>query len=214
MFFFFFKKSTWKTRFGCKTSGWGWRYQNSIYFRKIHKKQNHICYQWSDRERMSKWNVVYLMISTINWTILKKRALLKKYTESEEISEENAIKILENEIYFPLLCKLFASNRKHFKDVLQFFMEPIDILKDELEICKISDKEKYCSLVCLVLFNNKLVQNDLYKKNKIFKKCLHLCGIQEHLPPVTIMRNLELLEGLFTKKCMITINFITTLSWT
>ena len=131
---------------------------------------------------------------------IEKRALLKKYTESEEISEENTIKILENEICFPLLCKMFASNQKHFKDVLQFFMEPIDVLKNEIEICKISDKEKYCGLICLVLFNNKLVQNDLHKKNNIFKKCLHLCRIQERLPPATIMKNLELLEGFFTKK--------------
>ena len=130
----------------------------------------------------------------------EKRALLKKYTESEEISEENTIKILENEICFPLLCKMFASNRKHFKDVLQFFMEPIDVLKEEIEICKISDIEKYCGLVCLVLFNNKLFQNDLHKKKNIFKKCLDLCGIQKRLPPATIMKNLELLEGFFTKK--------------
>ena len=65
---------------------------------------------------------------------------------------------------------MLASNRKHFKesDVLKFFTEPIDVLKEEIEICKESDKEKYCGLVCLILFNNYLSQKDLIVSEELF----------------------------------------------
>nr|XP_022293967.1 uncharacterized protein LOC111104356 isoform X1 [Crassostrea virginica] len=132
----------------------------------------------------------------------EKKIMLKKYTTSEDISEADILKILQNDkvIYFPLLCKLFASDRKHVKNVLQFFTEPINVLKEEIENCKEKDKEKYCGLVCLVLFNNKLSQNDLIECKTLFRKCLNLCGVWDLLPPITLIKHLELLEGFFVKQ--------------
>ena len=141
----------------------------------------------------------------------EKREIFRKYTKVDDLSEETFDKILKNETYFPLLCNTFAINRDQFQDVLQFFTEPIDVFKNEIESYKEFDKVKYCGLVCLVLFNNKLSQNDLIVSKELFRKCLDLCDVRVSLPPAIVIRNLELLEGLFVTKVVITISFITTL---
>ena len=130
----------------------------------------------------------------------EKIQILKNYTDYRGISEETTKEILKVETYFPLLCKLFASNWKHTTDPLRFFTEPTEFIQMEIIIYKKFDKVKYCGLVCLVLFNNNLETEDLIKKEGLFKKCLNLCGVQESLPPGDIIQNLELLEGFFVKK--------------
>ena len=129
----------------------------------------------------------------------EKKTMLKKYTTSEDITEENTLKIIENEICFPLLCKMFSSYRKHFKDVVKFFTEPMDVLKEEIQNCKEFDKEMFCGLVCLVFFNNNLSQQDLIVNGELFKKCLELCDIRASLPPITVMKKLKLFDGFFVK---------------
>nr|XP_022292004.1 serine/threonine-protein phosphatase 6 regulatory ankyrin repeat subunit C-like [Crassostrea virginica] len=145
-------------------------------------------------------NIVVVDDNHNKLSIDEKRKFLTKYTKIEGIFDDKFVKVLENETYFPLLCKLFSSDLHRCTDYLQFFSEPIDVFRKEIEICKVSNKEIYCGLVCLILFNNNMSQNKLMENEDIFRKCLHLSSIKEYLPPAEILRHLERLEGFLIKK--------------
>ena len=98
----------------------------------------------------------------------EKIQILKNFTDFKGISEETTKEILKVETYFPLLCKLFASNWKHTTDPLRFFTEPTEFIQKEIKIYKESDRVKYCGLVCLILFSNNLGTEDLIKREELF----------------------------------------------
>lgn len=112
---------------------------------------------------------------------------------------------------FPLLCNLYSSNKKYQEDGLRFFRNPVDVFKEELQSFRnANNKEKYCALVLLIIFNNNLcvdglVENDISAKK--FKHALKLCGIDTNTPPYTIGDHLKSLEGFFVKKIGDTFHF-------
>lgn len=135
----------------------------------------------------------------------EKRLIWNKHTSNKNISEEEFAEIVEIETYFPLLCKLWSKNIHKPKHELRlFFKEPLKVFKDELEYFRKCDKEKYCVLVLLVLFNNKLCVTghkliDEVSKNK-FQHALRVCGLNLDTPLNEIRDNLELLNGFLVKK--------------
>lgn len=135
----------------------------------------------------------------------EKRLIWNKHTPYMNLSEEEFATIVEIDTYFPLLCKLWSRNKRRPRHELrQFFKEPLKVFKDELEYFRKCDKEKYCVLVLLVLFNNKLcVTDDILEsevsKNK-FLHALRVCGLNVDTPLNEIRDNLELLNGFLIKE--------------
>lgn len=86
----------------------------------------------------------------------EKRQIFEIYKVDLDFTKEESYKILHNEVYFPLLCKLYSSKKEcHDKGVL-FFKEPVIVLEEEIRGFRNARKESYCSLILLVLFNNDL----------------------------------------------------------
>nr|XP_022290106.1 uncharacterized protein LOC111101793 [Crassostrea virginica] len=133
----------------------------------------------------------------------EKRQIFKKHNPKAEIIEIDLDEIVKTEELFPLLCKFFAK----FEDGLTLFRNPIEVVKDVIRIWKRKDARKYCSLVCLILFDN-ICSVTVFEKNEhLFKKCLKLCGLPESSSPETVKASLELLEGYFVKKIGDTFHF-------
>nr|XP_034308583.1 ankyrin-3 isoform X2 [Crassostrea gigas] len=133
----------------------------------------------------------------------EKRKILTKYTFGMNLSETECEKIVEVERYFPLLCKLYSSKEDTPKNSIGFFTETVTVLQEEILGFRTKDKNKYCALALLVLYNNDLCVGDLLKKkdteNK-FKHTLNLCGVPENTPPSAIGDTLNTLKGFFVKK--------------
>lgn len=133
----------------------------------------------------------------------EKRKILNIHTSRMNLSEEDVTKIVNTDMYFPLLCKLYSSNIKTENDALKFFKEPVAVLEKEIKYFRQSCKEKYCALILLVLFNNDLCVNVLKKdaisQNK-FERALELCGMDRNTAPFTLSDTLNNLEGFLVKK--------------
>ena len=130
----------------------------------------------------------------------EKRQMLKIYNLNQAFSEKDLIKMLKIETFFPLLCKLSASDKKHSKGISAFFSKLDEVLQKEIRNLRFSDTEAYCGLVCLVLFNDKLSSHDLVENDKIFKECLNHCNLSNFTSPETIIGNLELYKDFFIRK--------------
>ena len=145
-------------------------------------------------------NVVVIDENQNKLSDLEKRQIFKMHNPKENVSEIILREILKIDTYFPLLCKLFANKKDPFEDRLNFFREPKEVFQKEINNLKCSNKEKYCGLVCLVFFNNKVCSNVLTNNYKLFKECLNFCGLPDFTAPATIIDNLGLLKGLFVTK--------------
>lgn len=133
----------------------------------------------------------------------EKRQILNVHTSRMTFSEEVVTEIVNTDMYFPLLCKLYSSNIRTERDGLKFFKEPVAVLENEIRYFRQACKEKYCALILLVLFNNDLCVNDL-RENAIsqnkFKRALELCGMDRNTAPFTFSDTLNNLEGFLVKK--------------
>lgn len=132
----------------------------------------------------------------------EKRNILKVYTSDINLSEEEIFRIIQTETYFPLLCKLFASDGKKVKDCIKFFEEPIEVFVEEIKRYRESNSEKYCALVLVVFFNNKLRMDDFFENETSGKKyeyALKLFGIKNKAP-YYFHDILDSLKGFIVKK--------------
>ena len=130
----------------------------------------------------------------------EKYQIFKMQNSNADVTENDLAEILKTETYFPLLCKLYASNNQSFEHDFTLFTEPKEVAKKEIEFWKEEDTKKYCSLICLVLFNNTFCLTDCTTNVELFKKCLNLCGLPDCTAPSTLKANLEQLVGFFVKK--------------
>lgn len=78
----------------------------------------------------------------------------KEQFSKNTIQKENISEIVQTKTYFPLLCKLFSKTEDSIDHRL-FFREPKKVLLNEIENLKVSNKDKYCGLVCLAFYRNK-----------------------------------------------------------
>lgn len=134
----------------------------------------------------------------------EKRQILNKYkTNNYDFSETDLEEVLKTKTYFPLLCKLFFSDTDKQKDGLNFFIEPVEKIKEEIRAFKYECKEKYCALILIVLFNNALCVGDLRNdenSEKLYEHALKLCGMSTTTAPFTIRDALETLKDSFVSK--------------
>lgn len=148
-------------------------------------------------------NIVDVNNGQLELTGDEKRQILEKYTTRLNLSKEKRKEIVQNEAYFPLLCKLFSKNEKYQTDVARFFKEPVKVLREEIREYKNTSKEKYCALLLLNFFNDKLcvenLQENEFSKSK-FQHALKLCEMNEKTPISTVDDALKSLNGFLVKK--------------
>lgn len=141
-------------------------------------------------------NSTIIDINNDEWKLTEheKRQILNIHTSRMKLSEKVVTEIVNTDMYFPLLCKLYSSKIKTEKDGLKLFKEPVAVLEKEIRYFRQSCKEKYCALILLVLFNNDLCVDDL-KKNTISRKkverALELCGMDRNTAPFTFSDTLN-----------------------
>eukprot|EP00105_Crassostrea_gigas_P037644 XP_019921792.1 PREDICTED: uncharacterized protein LOC109618466 [Crassostrea gigas] len=148
-------------------------------------------------------NVVNIDDKETKLSVQEKRQILTNYTPNVNLSDEDCSKILEVETYFPLLCKLYFSKEYYKHKGIEFFTEPVTVLKEEIIGFRKRDKGKYCALALLVLFNNDLCVRNLLNNQETeykFKHTLKLCGLPESTPPSAIIDNLSSLKDFLVKK--------------
>eukprot|EP00105_Crassostrea_gigas_P046281 XP_019930429.1 PREDICTED: uncharacterized protein LOC105347195 [Crassostrea gigas] len=135
-------------------------------------------------------------------TVDEKRQILRTYKIDMNLSDKDCDKIVEVETYFPLLCKLYSNTEDNEEKDIKFFTEPVTVLTEEILGFRAKDKNKYCALALLVLYNNDICVSDLLKdrdtENK-FNHTLKLCGLPENTPPLAIKDSLNSLKGCFVK---------------
>uniref|UniRef100_A0A8W8IEI1 Novel STAND NTPase 3 domain-containing protein n=1 Tax=Magallana gigas TaxID=29159 RepID=A0A8W8IEI1_MAGGI len=137
----------------------------------------------------------------------EKENILKSYSSNSRISKDDINGMLTTEEYFPLLCKLYFSDKNNQTIGTRFFTEPFNVCQEQIRNfrndSKKECKEKYCALVLLVLCNNQLcvedIQNNDCLKEK-FKLALKLCGMKKNTASHIIGDALKTLEGFFVKK--------------
>lgn len=140
----------------------------------------------------------------------EKREMFKQYTSNMIVPDEECEQIIKTEAYFPLLCKLYATNVINHKEGALFFEKPVEVLQKEIRSYRRKEKEKYCSLVLLAMFNNKLnieklIENDSAEEK--FRKALVLCGFEKTTAPLQIRDWLDLLNGFLVKNIGNTYHF-------
>ncbi|XP_052695777.1 serine/threonine-protein phosphatase 6 regulatory ankyrin repeat subunit C-like, partial [Crassostrea angulata] len=141
----------------------------------------------------------------------EKRHILNKYTSDKNLSKKECDEIVKKEKYFPLLCKLYSQKEEYENKGIDFFTEPVAVLKEEILCFRKRDKGKYCALALLVLFNDDLRVDDLLKIDKDmenkFKHTLKLCGLPENTPPLDIGDILNSMKDFYVKKIEDTYHF-------
>lgn len=153
------------------------------------------------KELFSKSSIVEIDSDQYKLTDEEKRKILHISTSDISLSDKEILEIMQTETYFPLLCKLYASNEKYFKDGIRFFKQPIDVFMEEIGSYRQTNRVKYCALV-LVFFNNHLRIDNLFENENCktkYKHALELCGIQD-IAPYELGDILESLEGFIVKK--------------
>lgn len=151
----------------------------------------------------SKSNIIDISSEQLQLSKTEKKDILQLYASNEDISKDELEKIVQTKAYFPLLCKLYFENKTEQKDRLKFFTEPIEVFEEEIRDFRTSCKEKYCSLVLLVLFNNKLCVKDVLDREITrtkFRNGLKLCEMNKNTAPTTINDTLKTLQGYFVKE--------------
>lgn len=147
-------------------------------------------------------SIVHIDNDQYKFTEFEKRQVLNRYKSDTNLSDDDVAKIVQTETYFPLLCKIYFCKKENQQDVILFFKEPEKYVKEEIENYKNANKETYCALVLLLLFNNELRVGDLIG-NKLSRKkfncALKLCGLRD-IPPYKIGQRLDTLNGFFVRK--------------
>lgn len=149
-------------------------------------------------------NIVDVNNGQLELTDDEKRQILEKYTSTFlNLSEEKRNEIVQNEAYFPLLCKLFSKNEKYQTDVARFFKEPVEVLREEIREYKNTSKEKYCALLLLSFFNDELcvenLQENELSKSK-FQRALKLSEMEKNTRTSNVDDALNSLNGFLVKK--------------
>ncbi|XP_065924639.1 uncharacterized protein [Magallana gigas] len=155
------------------------------------------------RYLVNQSNVVNIDDKETKLSVKEKRQILTKYMSNVNLSDEDRCKILEVETYFPLLCKLYSSKEEYKHKGIEFFTEPVTVLKEEIIEFRKKDKGKYCALALLVLFNDDLCVRNLLNNQDTeykFKHTLKLCGLPKNTPPSAIIDNLSSLKDFLVKK--------------
>lgn len=136
-------------------------------------------------------------------TEAEKQKIFKIHASNKNLSKKDLAKIIQNDEYFPLLCKLYVGNDIDQKYGLRFFKEPVMVLKEEIRHFKSFSKEKFCVLVLLVLFDNEVHVQKLHENitsSEKFSRALKLCGLDSNFSPNTINSTYESMRGIFVQK--------------
>ncbi|XP_078312028.1 uncharacterized protein LOC144618900 [Crassostrea virginica] len=163
--------------------------------------------QRADEFFKEKRKIIDIDESDIKLNKEEKILMLEKHLSTDKPTQEEIGKILETEMYFPLLCKMYSNYSKEGNRKVIFFKEPVTVLSKEIKSYKNKNRESYCALVCLVLFNGKICLKDLIENSTLFSKSLQLCKLPPHTLPSTIFNELKKIEGCFVKKIGNTYSF-------
>lgn len=150
-----------------------------------------------------KSHIVDLSNDNFKLSIKEKENICNRYDVDKTVSRKELEEIIQTDAYFPLLCKLYFTNRANIKEKLRFFKSPVEFFEREIQTFRESCKEKYCALVLLVLFNNNCCVEDIMKcaiSIEKFELALQLCGMCKSTAPHTIVNAFETLQGFFVKK--------------
>ncbi|CAC5380299.1 unnamed protein product [Mytilus coruscus] len=116
-----------------------------------------------------------------------------------------ALKHLGEYEFLPLLCKLYYVEKTNPQFTLEIFLnDPFSFYVKELthmyNDCK-EGKYKYCALLLLVIFNNKLEEKHLTGKDPKLKEhiedIIEVCEISENITGRKLRTELEILTGTF-----------------
>ncbi|XP_078311433.1 uncharacterized protein LOC144618711 [Crassostrea virginica] len=154
-----------------------------------------------------KRKIIKIDESDIKLNKEEKILMLDKYLSMDKPTQEEIDQILETDMYFPLLCKMSSHYSKQGNTILTIFKEPVAVLSTEIKSKKNKNKESYCALVCLVLFNDKVSLKNLMENRTLFSESLQLCKLPSKTSHSTILEALKKMEGSFVKKIGNTYSF-------
>ncbi|KAJ8297663.1 hypothetical protein KUTeg_024194 [Tegillarca granosa] len=109
-------------------------------------------------------------------------------------------------LFFPLLCRLFATDNESKYDLNLFFKNPLSVLKTEFELLRENKDGKYLGLVLCVIYDNKLAESHLdigdeSKETKHLRKDFaECCGLSRSISRQEIKQNLDSLLGTYVLK--------------
>lgn len=138
----------------------------------------------------------------------EKKGMLENYLELRKIThhfnDDEIFQICSCQIAFPLLCNLFTSNQEFLKMKSTFFMSPSIIFKEELDRLQTENKEVYCVLVLIVIFQLEELQkifdiNCEIERKEVFIKILRACEVSENIARGTLHRHLQSVAGTFVE---------------
>eukprot|EP00105_Crassostrea_gigas_P041590 XP_019925738.1 PREDICTED: uncharacterized protein LOC105335313 [Crassostrea gigas] len=140
----------------------------------------------------------------------EKENILRSYSSNSGFLKDDINGMLMTEEYFPLLCKLYFSDKNNQTIGPRFFKEPFNVCQEQIRNFRKDCKENYCALVLLVLCNNQLCVEDIHVKDCLkekFEIALKVCEMKTNTSSHTIGDALKTLEGFFVKKIDDTYHF-------
>nr|XP_034328552.1 uncharacterized protein LOC117689995 isoform X2 [Crassostrea gigas] len=95
--------------------------------------RNHIIFDARvTRYLMNKSHIINIDENKYKLSVKEKQEILNKYTSDMNLSDKDRLKIVKVERYFPLLCKLYSSKEECKNKGIEFFTEPVTVLKEEI----------------------------------------------------------------------------------
>ncbi|XP_078329173.1 uncharacterized protein LOC111114515 [Crassostrea virginica] len=139
----------------------------------------------------------------------EKMGMLELYLDnrnlSNSISIDEKVEICTCDIAFPLLCNIFSSSQDFFRQKANFFVSPSVVFKKELDRLEKKNKEVYCVLVLLLIFNDEELESifdiecNIDRIKDVYELLLRVCGVQENIPRKSLKEHLLSLSGTFVK---------------
>ncbi|XP_071139683.1 uncharacterized protein [Mytilus edulis] len=146
--------------------------------------------------------VCNLRSQSLSFTSEEKEKLTAEYFKEHAVE---ACERLSEYEFLPFLCKLYYVQRNNPEFNVQLFLDdPFSFYKKELRSMYndcVEGKYKYCALLLLVIFNNKLKEKYLtgkdHKVKEIIEVIIDVCEIDENITGRKLKSQLEILTGTF-----------------
>ncbi|XP_052088568.1 uncharacterized protein LOC127725549 [Mytilus californianus] len=122
----------------------------------------------------------------------EKRCILKKHCSEVGINPNKytSWSFESANIMFPLLCRLFANEKKYQDIGLRFFNEPHECLYEKLDELKCRSKTHYAALVLCMINKGKLSEDD-FPEIKVKQLVYNKCRLNDGTPELDLLDALD-----------------------
>ncbi|CAC5424870.1 unnamed protein product [Mytilus coruscus] len=147
-------------------------------------------------------NVVDLESKQFSLNEDEKRCILQKHCSEVGLNPNKyaSWSFESANIMFPLLCRLFANEKKYQDIGLRFFNEPHECLYEKLDEMKCRSKTHYGALVLCMINKGKLSEDD-FPETKVKQLIYKKCRLNDGTPELDLLDALDHMLETYVTRC-------------